>query len=209
MKCIKKRFAIILSYVSLRSKRFQSSYSAKVRAGAKKKWKGEGEGTRENAFPSLPSPSPLIPFFFCSSPNFLDKLARKPLLCRLVLRSPSPLLKLLFVKTSVARSRLTCMVEVQKEEIRASAQKVLVQTLLWTTYVTANLEYRKFSGNQILVLSHSCTGSILQLVSFLPLFFLDFSVHLGTEDLLVEFYPFRFKIGIHVSFLPRDTKIVV
>ena len=56
------------------------------------------------------------------------------------------------------------------------------------------------------MLSHSCTGSILQLVSFLPLFFLDFSVHLCTEDLLVEFYPIRFKIGI---FVPRDTKIVV
>ena len=35
-----------------------------------------------------------------------------------------------FVTIYVARSRLTCVVEVQKEEIRASAQKVLVQTLL-------------------------------------------------------------------------------
>ena len=47
---------------SLRSKRFQSSYSAKFGAGAKKKWKGEGEGRRGNV-PSLPSPSPFIPFF--------------------------------------------------------------------------------------------------------------------------------------------------
>ena len=35
------------------------------------------------AFPSLPSPSPHIPFFFCSRPNFLDELVRKRLLCRL------------------------------------------------------------------------------------------------------------------------------
>ena len=35
--------------VTLRSKRFQSSYSAKVRGGAKQKWKGEGEGRRGNA----------------------------------------------------------------------------------------------------------------------------------------------------------------
>ena len=41
---------------SLRSKRFQSSYSAKVRAGAKKKkkWKGKGEGRRGNACPQTP-----------------------------------------------------------------------------------------------------------------------------------------------------------
>ena len=53
-------------YISLRSKRFQSSYCAKVRAGAKKKVKG------------------VIPFFR-SRPNFLEKLARKHLLSRLPL----------------------------------------------------------------------------------------------------------------------------
>ena len=48
---------------SLRSKRFQSSYCAKVRAEAiKKRWKGEGEG-RRGKVPSFPSPSPVIPFF--------------------------------------------------------------------------------------------------------------------------------------------------
>ena len=36
---------------NLRSKRFQSRYSAKVGAGAKKKWKGEGQGRRGNACP--------------------------------------------------------------------------------------------------------------------------------------------------------------
>ena len=39
------------SACSLPSKRFQSSYSANVRAGAKKKWKGVGEGRRGNACP--------------------------------------------------------------------------------------------------------------------------------------------------------------
>ena len=51
---------------SLRSKRFQSSYCAKVRAGAKKRWKVEGG---EKRFPSFPSPSLVIPFF-CSCPSF-------------------------------------------------------------------------------------------------------------------------------------------
>ena len=40
---------------SLRSKRFQSSYCAKVRAGAKKKVEGGGEGEKSSFFP-LPLP---------------------------------------------------------------------------------------------------------------------------------------------------------
>ena len=44
---------------SLRSKRFQSSYCAKVRAEAKEK--------------VFPSPFPVIHFFFCSCPSFLDQ----------------------------------------------------------------------------------------------------------------------------------------
>ena len=43
-----------VTYLSLRSKRFQSSYSAKVGAGAKKKWKGKGEGRRGNTCPQTP-----------------------------------------------------------------------------------------------------------------------------------------------------------
>ena len=55
--------------ISLRSKRFQSSYSAKVRAGAKKKWKGEGEGRRGN-WPvtweiNINVESSFYPPFFC------------------------------------------------------------------------------------------------------------------------------------------------
>ena len=50
--------------ISLRSKRFQSSYCAKVRAEPKKK---------------------VIPFFFALAPaHFLDELARKRLLRRLM-----------------------------------------------------------------------------------------------------------------------------
>ena len=49
---------------SLCSKCFQSSYCTKV------------------GFPSLPSPSPFIPFV-CSHPNSLDALARRRLLRRL------------------------------------------------------------------------------------------------------------------------------
>ena len=39
---------------SLRSKRFQSSYCAKVREETKKRLKGEGEGRRGNACPQTP-----------------------------------------------------------------------------------------------------------------------------------------------------------
>ena len=58
-------FNMISLPISLRSKPFQSSYCANVTAGAKKR-KGEED-------------------FFCSRPNFLDELARKRLLCRLLL----------------------------------------------------------------------------------------------------------------------------
>ena len=55
---------------SLHSKRFQSSYWAKVRAEAKKRLKGEGEG-RRGTF--IPLPLPRHSFFFCSCPSFLDQ----------------------------------------------------------------------------------------------------------------------------------------
>ena len=56
-----------LKQLSLRSKRFQSSYCAKVRAEAKKRLRGRGEEV-----PSFPSPSPIIHFFCCCS-SFLDE----------------------------------------------------------------------------------------------------------------------------------------
>ena len=80
--------------LGLRSNRFQSSYGAKVRAGAKKKQGGSGRGRGEEdvfqnrgvcgqAFPDIPSLSPVIPLFLCCRPNFLGELARKRLLRRL------------------------------------------------------------------------------------------------------------------------------
>ena len=70
---------------SLRSKRFQLSYCAKVRAGPKKQnGREKGRGKEETLFPSLPSPYPVIPFL-CSRLNFLAKLARNHLLCRLLI----------------------------------------------------------------------------------------------------------------------------
>ena len=65
---------------SLRSKLFQSSYSARVRVGAKKM---EGGGGGEKRKPSLPYPLPRYSSFFCSCPNVRDELARKRLLRRL------------------------------------------------------------------------------------------------------------------------------
>ena len=62
--------------VSLRSKRFQSSYSAKFGVGAKKM---EGGGTAW----FLHSPPPPRSFLFCSRSSFLDELARNRLLRRL------------------------------------------------------------------------------------------------------------------------------
>ena len=68
---------------SLHSKRFQLSYCAKVRAGAKKQnGRGKGRGKEETLFPSLPSPYPVISFL-CSHLNFIAKLAWKRLLHRL------------------------------------------------------------------------------------------------------------------------------
>ena len=67
---------------SLRSKRFQSSYCAKVRAGPL----------------SLPCPF----FFFRSCPNFLDELARKRLLRRLCVVGPGRLGRGSIVPSSTA-----------------------------------------------------------------------------------------------------------
>ena len=68
---------------SLRSKRFQSSYCAKVRAKQRLKGRGRGE-EKEEEVPSFPSPSPIIHVFFALVPAFQMNLARKRLLRRLV-----------------------------------------------------------------------------------------------------------------------------
>ena len=41
----------------------------------------------------LPSPSPVIPFCFCSCPNLLDELASKRLICRLTKKQCPPAAK--------------------------------------------------------------------------------------------------------------------
>ena len=83
-----------LAKFSVHSKRFQSSYCAKVVAKTNLKWSGKGEGRRGNAcpqtpwsFPSLPSSSLSLITIFCSCPNFLDELTRKRLLRRLKFRT--------------------------------------------------------------------------------------------------------------------------
>ena len=55
---------------SLRSKRFQSSYCAKVRAEAEKGWRAWGLRA-SGSFVPLPLPRRSI--FFCSCPSFLDE----------------------------------------------------------------------------------------------------------------------------------------
>ena len=86
--CVNKRLlqsALSLACVASVSNRV---IARKLEREQKKKgaWKGEGEGRRgeeETAFPSFPSPSP-VNHFFRSCPNFLDELARKRFLRRLV-----------------------------------------------------------------------------------------------------------------------------
>ena len=63
---------------SLHSKRFQSSFLAKFRAGAKKMDGGRGGEKEGEGGPFLPSPSPSSSFFLLLSQ--LDKLARNRLL---------------------------------------------------------------------------------------------------------------------------------
>ena len=75
-----------LKQLSLRSKRFQSSYCAKVRAEAKKRLKGEG---RRGSF--FPLPLPRHSFFFALVPAFETNLARKRLLRRLEATTPLPI----------------------------------------------------------------------------------------------------------------------
>ena len=63
---INRKWAFCL-LISLRSKRFQSSYCVKVRAGAKKKLEGGGEG---RSFLLSPPPPPSFLCFFALVPTF-------------------------------------------------------------------------------------------------------------------------------------------
>ena len=54
----------------------------------------QNRGVCGQAVPSFPSPFPVLSFFFCSRPNFLDELARKRLLRRLAVSLKSFLPKL-------------------------------------------------------------------------------------------------------------------
>ena len=85
---MEKVFHLFCLWNSLRSKRFQSSYCAKLRAGAKKKKGGRGRRRGEEEVPSFPFPSPVIPFF-ALVPTFLDELAQKRLLHRLLVKERS------------------------------------------------------------------------------------------------------------------------
>ena len=68
-------------YWLLFNQHYQHRTNQKLRSWANAVF--QNRGVCGQAFPSLPPPSPLIPFLFCSRPNFLDELARKRLLCRL------------------------------------------------------------------------------------------------------------------------------
>ena len=66
----------------LSNQHYQHRANQKLRSWANAVF--QNRGVCGQAFPSLPSPSPVIPFFFCSRPNVLDELARKRLLRRLL-----------------------------------------------------------------------------------------------------------------------------
>ena len=78
---VNKTYLIWLMYWLLFNHHYQHCTNQKLRSWANAVF--QNRGVCGQAFPSLPSPSPIIPFFFCSCPNFLDELARKRLLCRL------------------------------------------------------------------------------------------------------------------------------
>ena len=79
-----------LKISSLLSKRFQSSYGAKVRAGAKNK-KVEGGGGREKRNP----PPPLSFLFFCSRPNFSRRTGAETLAMQAIKLAKLPSLKVI------------------------------------------------------------------------------------------------------------------
>ena len=81
---VNKTYLVWLMYWLLFNQHYQHRTNQKPRSWANAVF--QNRGVFGQAFPSLPSSSPLIPFF-CSRPNFLDELARKRLPRRL--RGPS------------------------------------------------------------------------------------------------------------------------
>ena len=84
---------------SLRNKRFQSSYSAKVGAEAIKNGRGGG---REKRKPSLPSPSPVISFFFL----FLSQRSRRTRAESLATQARNPVKTKIAVRAGVCKCLL-------------------------------------------------------------------------------------------------------
>ena len=76
---VNKTYLVWLMYWLLFNQHYQHRTNQKLRSWANAVF--QNRGVCGQAFPSFPFPSPVIPFF-CSRPNFLDKLARKRLLCR-------------------------------------------------------------------------------------------------------------------------------
>ena len=73
-----------LASLGLRSKRFQSSYCAKVRAEARKKKRVQSSYCAKVRADPLPRHS----FFFCSRPSFLDEPREETLATQATLHSP-------------------------------------------------------------------------------------------------------------------------
>ena len=81
---VNKTYLVWLMYWLLFNQHYQDRINQKPRSWTNAVF--QNRGVCGQAFPSLPSSSPVIPFF-CSRPNFLDKLARKRLPHRV--RGPS------------------------------------------------------------------------------------------------------------------------
>ena len=86
---VNKAYLVWLMFRVLSNQHYQHRTNQKLRSWANAVF--QNRGVCRQAFPSFPSPSPVIPFF-CSHPNFLDELARKRLLRRLSLKRYWPYL---------------------------------------------------------------------------------------------------------------------
>ena len=76
-----KAYLVWLMFRMLSNQHYPHRANQKLRSWANAVF--QNRGVCGQAFPSFPSPSPVIPFFFALVPTFLDELARKRLLRRL------------------------------------------------------------------------------------------------------------------------------